>query len=130
MNIGQAAKVAGVSAKMIRHYEQIGLLSAANRSASGYRIYGEEDIAALRFIRQARQLGFSLDQIGELFALRQHQGKQRDAKQLASAHLKVIEGKMNELRVMQQSLQVLIANCPGDDAADCPILEGLQNPVQ
>lgn len=129
MNIGQAAKATELSAKMIRHYEKIGLLSATGRSVAGYRLYQDEDIATLRFIRQARQLGFSLDQIGELLALRQHQGKQRDAKQLASAHLEVIEGKMNELRVMQQSLQVLIANCPGEDSVDCPIIDGLQNPI-
>lgn len=129
MNIGQAAKAAGVSAKMIRHYERIGLLPAAGRSEAGYRLYGPQDIASLRFIRQARELGFSLNQVGGLLGLRDNRGRRScDVRQLAAAHLADIERKLAELGTMQRALQALVQACHGDDAPDCAILDGLQQP--
>ncbi len=127
MNIGQAAKAAGVSAKMIRHYERIGLLPAAGRSEAGYRLYAAQDIATLRFIRQARELGFSLPRIGSLLGLRDNRGRRScDVRRLAEDHLADIGRKLAELQAMQDALQALVQACHGDDAPDCAILDGLQ----
>jgi MerR family copper efflux transcriptional regulator len=126
MNIGEAAAAAGVSAKMVRHYEQIGLLPRAARTEAGYRQYGPADVEVLRFIRQSRSLGFSMVQIAELLALRANQGRaSRRVKALAQAHLEELEDKLRELQAMKHSLQALIAACAGDDHPDCGILEGL-----
>lgn len=126
MNIGQAAAAAGVSAKMVRHYEQIGLLPPVSRSESGYRQYGAADVEVLRFIGQSRSLGFSMAQIGELLALRVNQGRaSRRVKALAQAHLAELEAKLHELEAIRHSLQALIASCAGDDHPDCGILDGL-----
>lgn len=130
MNIGEAAKKAGVSAKMIRHYEQIKLLQPAGRTAAGYRQYDEPDIERLKFIRQARLLGFSIRQIDELLSLWQNpQRSSRAVKRVAQQHLQEVEHKMRELALMQATLQQMISACPGDEGASCAILEQLSSPT-
>lgn len=125
MNIGAAATRSGVSAKMIRHYEAIGLLAAA-RGANGYRVYAERDVAVLRFIRHARDLGFPLEDIRRLLALWQDRGRaSAEVKRLALAHVEALEAKAESLRRMAASLRHLAAHCHGDDRPDCPILDDL-----
>lgn len=129
MNIGEAAKASGVSAKMIRHYEQVGLLPAAARTEAGYRQYGEADVHTLRFIRHGRDLGFSLEQIGELVGLWQNRRRpSRQVKALAEAHIRELEQKAQELLAMKASLEHLVRCCHGDDRPDCPILDTLASP--
>lgn len=126
MNIGEAAARSGVSAKMIRHYEARGLLPAAGRAANGYRNYGEEDVAALAFMRRARGLGFSLDEARQLFGLwRDPARASREVKSLAERHVADLEQRIAEMQAMQSTLRDLAAACRGDDRADCPILAGL-----
>lgn len=126
MNIGQAAAASGVSAKMIRHYEGIGLLPAAERSESGYRQYGERELHALRFVRRGRDLGFSLDEIGQLLALWQDRSRpSREVKALASAHVSALDAKIAEMQAMRATLENLVQHCHGDDRPDCPILDSL-----
>lgn len=126
MNIGEAADAAGVSAKMIRHYEQIGLVPVAARSDSGYRKYTERDVSILRFIRQSRRLGFSIEQIAELLGLwSNEQRSSRDVKALAQSHLDTLEEKMREMAEMQRALKRLVATCQGDDDPNCVILDEL-----
>lgn len=125
MNIGDAAAASGVSAKMIRHYESIGLLTAA-RSGNGYRVYAERDVALLRFIRHARDLGFPLEDIRRLLALWQDRGRaSAEVKRLALAHVDALESKADSLRSMAASLRHLAAHCHGDARPDCPILDDL-----
>lgn len=126
LNIGAAAKAAGVSAKMVRYYERVGLIAAAARTDAGYRNYTEGDVRALIFIRQARDLGFSVQQIGELLDL--WQDRQRESsrvKALASAHLATLTEKMAQLAAMKNVLENLVSHCHGDHRPDCPILDGL-----
>ena len=126
MNIGEAAKSSGLSAKMIRHYEQIKLLKPAARTAAGYRQYDAQNIAVLTFIRQARVLGFSIAQIDELLSLWQDPERpSRAVKQVAQQHLHEVEHKMRELAAMQATLQQMISACPGDEGPACAILEQL-----
>ena len=126
LNIGEAAEAAGVSAKMIRHYEQIGLLPPAVRTEAGYRQYGERDVSILRFIRQSRQLGFSIERIAELLGLWSRQDRpSRDVKALAQAHLDELQRKMQELAQMQEALARLVDRCHGGDDPHCSILAGL-----
>jgi MerR family copper efflux transcriptional regulator len=120
MNIGEAAQASGVSAKMIRHYEAIGLLPAARRSASGYCVYDEQDIRVLQFI------GFSLENIAGLLAL--WQDKQRasaDVRRLAEQHIGELNRKIAELQSMKRTLEALAHSCHGDQRSDCPILDDL-----
>jgi len=126
MNIGQAAKASGVSAKMIRHYEAVGLLPTAARTEAGYRQYGEGDVHTLRFIRHARDLGFSIPEIGELVSL-WHDRKRpsRQVKALAMTHIAELEQKAQELLAMKATLEHLVHCCHGDDRPDCPILDSL-----
>ena len=125
MNIGQAATRSGVSAKMVRHYESIGLIAAA-RSDNGYRVYEERDVAVLRFIRHARDLGFPLEDVRKLLALWRDRGRASgEVKQLALAHVAALETKADSLRSMADSLRHLADHCHGDDRPDCPILEDL-----
>lgn len=124
MNIGQAAKASGVSAKMIRHYESIGLIEAADRTEAGYRTYRDNEIATLRFIRRARDLSFSTSQIKDLLALWQDRGRaSADVKRLALQHVAGLEARMRELREMAGTLKHLAKNCHGDARPDCPIIE-------
>ena len=126
MNIGEAAKASGVSAKMIRHYEEVGLVPAATRSHSGYRQYGEGEVHTLRFIRRSRDLGFSIREISELLGLWQDRKRpSRLVKSLAAAHIQALEQKVEELQVMKATLEHLVHCCHGDDRPDCPILETL-----
>ncbi|MGP3505322.1 Cu(I)-responsive transcriptional regulator [Acidovorax sp. PRC11] len=126
MNIGDAAKAAGVSAKMIRHYEQTGLLPEAERSESGYRLYSEREISVLRFIRQSRRLGFSMPQIAELIGQwgDSHRSS-RQVKAIAERHLVDLEEKLKEIVEMKSALEQLVLACAGDDHADCAILDNL-----
>jgi len=126
MNIGQAAKASGVSAKMIRHYEGLGLFPEAARTDAGYRQYGQKELHQLRFIRHARDLGFSLAQVRELLGLWQDRGRSsRQVKALAQAHVDEIDRKLAELQAVKVTLQHLVHGCQGDDRPDCPILENL-----
>lgn len=126
MNIGQAAKASGVSAKMIRHYESSGLIPAAARSQAGYRLYVERDIHTLKFVRHARDLGFSLAEIQALVGLWQDRARpSRQVKALAEAHIHELEQKAQELLAMKATLEELVHCCHGDDRPDCPILETL-----
>ncbi len=126
MNIGEAARATGVSAKMIRHYESVGLFPQARRTESGYRLYGEKELATLRFIRHSRDLGFSIEQIRTLLDLWQNRRRpSRTVKALAQAHLEEIEQKLRELEAMKATLAHLVHCCAGDDRPDCPIIETL-----
>lgn len=128
MNIGEAARASGVSAKMIRYYEQVGLLAVANRSASGYRIYDDRDLHVLKFIRKARDLGFSVAEIGGLLALWQDRTRRSaDVKQLAQKHLEELQARIQDMQQMAQTLETLVSCCAGDDRPDCPILADLQD---
>lgn len=126
MNIGQAAEASGISAKMIRHYESINLIRPGVRTASGYRTYGDKDVHTLRFIKRARSLGFSLDQIRDLLSLWQdEQRASADVKAIALAHVSELEQRIAELTEMRDTLHHLARSCSGDARADCPILRGL-----
>lgn len=126
MNIGQAARHSGLSAKMIRYYESIGLLKAAHRSDSGYRLYGQDDLHTLAFIKRSRDLGFSLEEVAKLLTLWQdRQRASADVKALAHRHIIELNRKIDELVSLRDTLQELVAHCQGDDRPDCPILKDL-----
>ncbi|WP_077035361.1 Cu(I)-responsive transcriptional regulator [Pelomonas sp. KK5] len=126
MNIGEAAKATGVSAKMIRHYESVGLFPGPARTESGYRRYTERELATLRFIRQSRVLGFSIEQVRELLGLWQDRARpSRQVKALARAHMAALDAKLLELQQMKATLAHLVDCCRGDERPDCPILEEL-----
>ncbi|RMO20258.1 Cu-responsive transcriptional regulator [Pseudomonas cichorii] len=126
MNIGQAASKSGLSAKMIRYYESIGLLQAATRSDSGYRLYSSEDLHTLAFIKRSRDLGFSLEEVGRLLTLWQdRQRASADVKALAHKHIVELNQKIEELASLRDTLQELVEHCHGDDLPDCPILKDL-----
>lgn len=123
MNIGEASAATGISAKMIRYYEETGLMSPAQRTASGYRSYAEADVQTLRFIRRARDLGFSVRQIADLLALwRDRSRASSDVKRIATDHIADLQRKMQALQEMVSTLEHLSQNCHGDDRPDCPIL--------
>ncbi|MGE0356175.1 MAG: Cu(I)-responsive transcriptional regulator [Burkholderiales bacterium] len=125
-NIGEAAAASGVSAKMIRHYEEIGLLAKAGRTAAGYRIYGDGDVHVLRFIRRSRDLGFTMKEIGELLGLWQDRRRaSADVKRLASRHIADLDARIAELQGMRRTLEHLVHCCHGDGRPDCPILDDL-----
>ena len=126
MNIGDAAKAAGISAKMIRHYEQIGLVPEADRTDAGYRQYSERDISVLRFVRQSRSLGFSMQQIADLLGLWSNRGRaSREVKEVAKRHLADLAEKMREMAEMKAGLERLVASCHGSDDPHCAILAEL-----
>lgn len=127
MKIGEVAAASGVSARMIRHYEKIGLVDAAMRRDSGYRDYGPRDVHTLHFIARSRDLGFSLDEIRKLLALWNDRSRaSADVKALALARAAELKRKETELREMRRSLEHLAASCHGDDRPDCPIIGGLE----
>jgi MerR family copper efflux transcriptional regulator len=125
MNIGEASKASGVSTKMIRYYESIGLIKAPLRTESGYRVYSDNDVHALRFISQARDLGFSVEQMGSLLALwRDRSRASADVKSIALEHIRALDDKARALQAMSKTLRHLADHCHGDDRPDCPIIEG------
>lgn len=129
MNIGEAAAASGVSAKMIRYYESVGLIPAPPRTEAGYRVYGEQEIHLLRFVRRARDLGFSVESIGRLLALWQDRSRaSADVKRLALTHVEELERKARALQEMAATLKHLAATCHGDARPDCPIIAGLAEP--
>ncbi|PXV84181.1 Cu(I)-responsive transcriptional regulator [Nitrosomonas eutropha] len=128
MNIGEVAKASGVSAKMIRYYEQTGLIPPANRRESGYRNYSASDVHMLRFIRRGRDLGFPVAQINELLGLWRDKSRQSaEVKRIATAHITELREKIDSLEQIASTLQTLIECCSGDDRPDCPILDDLEN---
>ena len=128
MNIGEASRASGVSAKMIRYYEDTGLIPAAARTGSGYRAYTRNDVHRLGFIRRARDLGFSVAEIGELLSLWSDRSRQSaDVKRVAQAHIVELEQRIESLREMADTLQELVSCCAGDERPDCPILAKLEH---
>ncbi|WP_411851145.1 Cu(I)-responsive transcriptional regulator [Stenotrophomonas sp. LGBM10] len=130
MNIGEAAQFSGVSAKMIRYYEQIGLIPKALRSEAGYRHYSPQDAHSLRFIRRARDLGFSVEQIADLLVLwRDRTRASADVKAMALAHVAGLRARIDELQAMAGTLEHLAEHCHGNDRPDCPIIADLAEPA-
>lgn len=128
MNIGEASKASGVSAKMIRYYESTGLIPAAGRTGSGYRVYSDTEVQILRFIRRSRDLGFPVEKIEELLALWRDRSRQSgDVKRLALEQIDGLERKISEMQAMMETLQQLADACCGDHRPDCPILADLGN---
>jgi Cu(I)-responsive transcriptional regulator len=128
MNIGEAARASGVSEKMIRHYEAIGLLRPM-RQANGYRRYAEADVAVLRFIRHARDLAFPLEEVRRLLTLWQDRSRtSAEVRAIALAHVAALEEKARTLQAMAASLRHLASHCHGDARPDCPILDELAQP--
>jgi Cu(I)-responsive transcriptional regulator len=125
-NIGEAAEATGVSAKMIRHYEEIGLVPKAGRTVAGYRIYRDADVHVLRFIRRARDMGFTMKEISGLLGLWQNKRRaSADVKRLAAKHMADLDARIAELQGMRRTLEHLVHCCHGDDRPDCPILDDL-----
>jgi Cu(I)-responsive transcriptional regulator len=128
-SIGEAAAASGVSAKMIRHYEAIGLIGKVGRTFGNYRIYGETNVHTLRFIRRARALGFSIRQIKELLSLWQDRRRaSAKVRALALEHVELLEAKARELEAIAATLRDLANRCHGDDRPDCPIIDELALP--
>ena len=126
MNIGQAARASGVSSKMIRYYESVGLIRPAGRSLSNYREFGERDVNELRFLKRARTLGFSMDEIGKLLELwRDRARSSREVKAIALAHVEALDARIAEMQSMADTLRHLAHACAGDDRPECPILGDL-----
>lgn len=126
MKIGTVAKKSGVSAKNIRYYESIGLVSKASRGSNGYRTYSDNDVETLRFIRSARNLGFSIENVSNLLSLwHDNNRSSTDVKALALKHIDEIEVRISELQSIRDTLSNLTQSCHGDDRPECPILEGL-----
>ena len=130
MNIGEAAHASGVSAKMIRHYEAIGLLPRPGRTASGYRVYRDEDVHGLRFVRRSRDLGFSLAEIKALLGLWGNRRRaSADVKRLALRHVEDLDRRIAGMRAMRRTLAGLAKHCHGDARPGCPILDDLAGPA-
>lgn len=127
-NIGEAAEATGISAKMIRYYESIGLMPKAERTIANYRVYGPEDLHTLRFIRRARDLGFSIEQIKTLLSLWQERRPSAEVKRVALVHIDELERKIRSLDEMRRTLAHLLEHCHGDERPACPIIEELAKP--
>jgi len=126
MNIGQAAQASGITAKMIRYYESIGLLAAPPRTEAGYRVYTVSDVQRLRFIKRSRDLGFSLDRIAQLLALWKDKGRRSaDVKDLARQYIEELDQDIRKLQSIRAELERLASCCHGDSRPECPILEEL-----
>jgi MerR family copper efflux transcriptional regulator len=126
LNIGEAARASGVSSKMIRHYESIGLIGEAARTDAGYRVYTSEDVQVLQFIHRGRALGFSLEQIRNLLALWQDKHRaSADVRAMARTHIDELNRKIAEMEAMRRTLETLASSCRGDQRPDCPILDDL-----
>jgi len=129
MNIGEASERSGVSAKMIRYYEGVGLLPSAARRTNGYRDYGDPEVALLQFVRRTRDLGFSLEEVSTLLALWSDKKRpSREVKRLAEAHIADLERRIREMRAVMKTLRGLAQHCHGDERSDCPILDDLAAP--
>jgi MerR family copper efflux transcriptional regulator len=125
-DIGHASKASGVSVKMIRHYEAIGLLKNVARTYANYRVYSDKDVHTLRFIKRSRTLGFSMDDIRELLALWQNRSRPSAAvKKIAGGHMEDLKRRIAEMQSMVATLEHLTHNCHGDQRPDCPILDDL-----
>ncbi|MFO1415037.1 MAG: Cu(I)-responsive transcriptional regulator [Burkholderiales bacterium] len=128
-NIGEAAAASGVSAKMIRHYEDVGLIPKARRTESGYRVYTDDDVQRLRFVRQARDLGFPTERIADLLGLWQDRRRpSHRVKALALDHIRDLDARLAQMQAMKAALETLVACCHGDDRPQCPILDSLASP--
>jgi Cu(I)-responsive transcriptional regulator len=126
MNIGQAARASGVSSKMIRYYESVGLIRPPGRSLSNYREFAERDVNELRFLKRARNLGFSIEEIGKLLELWRDRGRSsREVKAIALSHVADLDARIAEMQAMADTLRHLAHACAGDDRPDCPILGDL-----
>ena len=126
MNIGQAAKISGVNAKLIRHYESIGIVPKASRSDAGYRTYSEADVHILSFVKRSRTLGFSMKEIKKLVSLWRNKSRASgEVKNLAVKHIEEMEQKILDLQTMVKTLRHLAKTCHGDQRPDCPILNNL-----
>ena len=126
MNIGNAAELSGISAKMIRYYESVGLLKSARRTASGYRDYDDQDVAILKFVQRARALGFLVKDIGDLLALWQRRSRSSaNVKSIAAHHIEDIDRRIAELQTIKATLSRLVDCCHGDERPECPILDDL-----
>ena len=126
MNIGQAASASGVSAKMIRHYEEVGLVRAPKRTPSNYRTYSASDVHVLRFVKRARTLGFSMSDIKDLLALWQNKGRpSASVKKIAGRHIAELNHKISEMQSLASALEHLARHCHGDGRPECPILDDL-----
>ncbi|MBA3325473.1 MAG: Cu(I)-responsive transcriptional regulator [Rhodobacteraceae bacterium] len=126
MNIGEAAAASGVSAKMVRYYESIGLVGAARRSGNNYRVYSEGDVHTLAFIRRARNLGFSIRNIEQLITLWRDRGRaSSEVKAIALEHVAELQAKIEELESIRRTLEHLASHCHGDERPDCPIIDDL-----
>ena len=129
-NIGEASALSGVSSKMIRHYDSVGLIPTAARTFAGYRLYSDSDVHRLRFIKRARTLGFPMKQIEELLGLwNDRKRASSDVKRLAQAHAAELAQKIEEMLAMQRTLETLARRCHGDHRPDCPILDDLARPA-
>ena len=127
MNIGQAAKLSGITAKMIRYYEEIGLIAFVKRTDAGYRVYSEQDLKTLKFIKHSRELGFSIEQIKELISLWKNTDRQSaEVKQLALQHISELNEKIKKLQEMVDTLKSSIACCAGDESPECHILQNIE----
>lgn len=126
MNIGEAAKISGVNAKLIRHYESINIIPKASRSGSGYRTYTENDVHILSFVKRARMMGFSMKEIKKLVSLWRNKSRaSAEVKAMATKHVELMEQKILELQDMVKTIKHLAKNCHGDGRPDCPILNNL-----
>ncbi len=126
MNIGEVAKQSDVNSKMIRRYEELGIISKAGRSLAGYRQYSENDVHVLRFVKRARELGFSMKDIKQLISLWRNKSRpSSQVKNIAMKHIMELEKKMAEIQSMLGTLKNLAEHCHGDQRPDCPILDGL-----
>lgn len=129
MNIGQVSDASGVTSKMIRYYESIGLIAAANRTDAGYRQYTESDIQTLGFVKRARDLGFSLERIKTLLSLWQDRSRHSaDVKELAQRYIAELDQDIEKLQTIRDQLLHVANNCHGDGNPDCPILDELAGP--
>ncbi len=126
LSIGEAARSAGISARMVRHYESLGLLATVARTDSGYRQYTDADVHTLHFIRRSRDLGFSMEEIATLLALWHDRSRaSSQVKRIAQQHIDDLSERIAQMQAMQRSLQTLVSCCKGNDRPDCPILDDL-----
>lgn len=130
LTIGEAARSASISPRMVRHYESLGLLAGVARTDSGYRQYTETDVHALHFIRRSRDLGFSMEEIAELLALWHDRSRaSSQVKRIAQTHIDDLSQRIAAMQAMQRTLQTLVGCCKGNDRPDCPILDDLAKPA-